>query len=112
MKDFPKMTVEDILLKAEERLGLAGKPEEPGPEDTGVVSISPGELTLKDLVVDPDIKYLPDVLAIFAPASEIIRMHNEFKKHPHLKRARKADCDGSCEDCDRGTGGDCSTKKG
>ena len=110
MVDFPKMEVGDILRTAE-HLVLERHPELVVLEDAGVVSTSPDELTLKDLVVDPDIRYLPDFLAIFAPASEIIRMHDEFKRDPRLKRARKTDCNGSCEDCDRGSGGDCSTEE-
>ena len=106
------LSVETILLKAGERLEAGGCPAKTELVDVGGVSVSQDDLTLEDLVVDPDIESLLDHLAIFAPPSEIIRMHNDvFRERPELKTARKSKCKRPCDDCDSGHGDSCEEEE-
>ena len=106
------LTVETILNFAVERLELEKPQETPAPVGVGEESSSPQELVVDDLKIEPDINTLPEYLAIFKPAEEIIRMHDVFKQNPWIKKAKRADCDGSCEDCDKGSGDSCQEKEG
>ena len=107
------LSVEAILNFAVERLELGEPQEKPVLVDAGEASSFLQELTVEDLKIELDIQSLPDYLAVFKPAEEIIRMHNVVFKHsPWLKTAKKADCDGDCKSCDKGSGTSCEEKEG
>ena len=105
------LSVETILSFAIERLELEKPQEKPVPVGAGEESSYLQELDVDDLKIELDINTLPEYLAIFKPAEEIIRMHDVFKQNPAIKKAKRADCDGSCEDCDKGSGASCEEKE-
>ncbi len=108
------LSVDTVLKVAVERQELDEFLVEQVPEGAGGVSVSLDDLTLDGLVVKPDLKYLPSFLMLYAPPSEIKRMHNDvFPKRPDLKRARAGHDPnaGSCNDCNHGDGGACSKKE-